>query len=196
MDLLKEIKKIRDRGIFIKVNVGRKPFDPSTQKRTTAFEDIIKKKRRNKRKKLVLLVVALMLVGSVAMAQSPITIPSELSAKQGMVMTFKGQLQNTTTVEMIKTREIVGAPKLVNALWTGLSIDGGFAYDADSADNAVIVLSRHINNWADYLPLIVPDAIKAFDISANIGVEARDFTTNVNWTGVGGFSYLKASIKF
>lgn len=154
------------------------------------------KKKGGKKMKMAILVVALMLMASVVMAQSPITIPSELSAKQGMVMTFKGQLQNTTTVEMLKTKEIVGAPKLVNALWTGLSIDGGFAYDADSADNAVIVISRHINNWADYLPVTVPDAIKAFDISANLGVEARDFTTKVNWTGVSGFSYLRAQIKF
>ncbi len=146
--------------------------------------------------KMAILAVVLMLVTSVVMAQPPITIPSELSAKQGMVMTFKGQLQNTTTVEMLKTREIEGAPKLVNALWTGLSIDGGFAYDASSADNAVIVVSRHINNWADYLPVTVPDAIKAFDISANLGVEARDFTTKVSWAGCGGFSYLKANIKF
>jgi len=156
----------------------------------------IYKKKGGGKMKFVALILGLMLVSSVVMAQSPITIPSELSAKQGMVMTFKGQLQNTTTVEMIKTREIAGAPKWVNALWTGNSIDGGFAYDADSADNAVIVVSRHINNWADYLPVTVPDAIKAFDISANLGVEARDFTTKVNWTGVSGFSYLKASIRF
>ena len=154
------------------------------------------KKKGGGKMRLAILVVALMLVGSIVMAQSPITIPSELSAKQGMVMTYKGQLQNTTTFEMLKTREITNAPRWVNALWVGNSIDGGFAYDADSADNAVIVVSRHINDWASYLPVTVPDAVKALDISANIGIEARDFTTKVNWTGVGGFSYLKASIIF
>lgn len=40
MDLL---KKIKDTGIKFTYYVGGKAFDPSKQKRTTAFEDIIKK---------------------------------------------------------------------------------------------------------------------------------------------------------
>lgn len=146
--------------------------------------------------KTVLVVLGIMLMTSTVMAQSPITLPTELSAKQGMVENFEGNLQNTTTFEALKTRPIEKAPAIVNLIWDGNSVDLGFAYDANSADNAVLLISRHINNWADYLPIVVPEAVKILDISANLGVEVQHFSTSPKWTGCGGFSYLKANIKF
>jgi len=39
------LKWAKDKGIFIKVRVGKKMFDPSTQKRTTAREDVMRKRK-------------------------------------------------------------------------------------------------------------------------------------------------------
>lgn len=44
MDLLKFVK---DRGIFIKMRIGKKPFDGVPIKRTTAREDIQKRKEKD-----------------------------------------------------------------------------------------------------------------------------------------------------
>lgn len=47
MDILKFVK---DKGIFVKFRIGPKPFDPSSVKRTTAYEDIKRKEKKDEDK--------------------------------------------------------------------------------------------------------------------------------------------------
>ncbi|MFA5316211.1 MAG: hypothetical protein WC369_02165 [Dehalococcoidales bacterium] len=42
MDLL---KWARDKGVFVKVRIGEKAFNPFAQKRTSAQDDILKKRK-------------------------------------------------------------------------------------------------------------------------------------------------------
>jgi hypothetical protein len=149
--------------------------------------------------KLVLISTLLVfgLVMPLVMAENPITLPSELSAKQGMLLTYSDQhLQHSTTFEAAYTKPGENWPKWVNAAWSGWTTDLGFAYDASSADNAVIGLSRTVGTLADYLPIEFP-ILKKFKASITpVVLEIRHFTTDPELDGAFGFSYFDVTLKY
>ena len=132
-----------------------------------------------------------------AEGEGPITLPSEFTAKQGMLMLWSDQhLQHSTTFEAAYTEACPSWPKWANALWSGWTIDVGFAYDASSADNAVLGISRTVGTLKDYLPIKFP-ILEKFKISITpLTLEARHFTTDLDWDGATGGSYANVSVKF
>ena len=150
--------------------------------------------------KMALVLLTTILLGissSVVVAQdtSLISIPSSFTARQGMGMMMSDQaIMNTTTFEVLETRPVASWPRWANALYDGITIDAGFAYDASSADNAILVFSRHINAWEQYLPIKLPDFMNKIDLSINAGPVIRHFSTSPKADAISGMAYVKASI--
>lgn len=151
--------------------------------------------------KSAILIIALMLVGSFAMAQgenSLLQIPTDFNAHQGMGVEWStGALKNTTTFEVAMTVPNPKWSKAVNALWDGWTIDAGFAYDAGSADNAIIGISRTFGTLGQYLPIKFPLADKIQISITPLAMEFQHFTSgHLDYSGFSGGSYASALLKF
>ena len=146
---------------------------------------------------MVLIAVMCLVIPITGAQDSPLAIPEEFTAKQGMLMLWSNQnLQHSTTFEAIKTRECPSWPKWANALWNGNTIDVGFAYDAANADNAVIAVSRTVGTLGNYLPIDFP-ILEKFHVSITpLAIEMRHFTTDLSFDGASGFSYFEVKAKF
>lgn len=147
---------------------------------------------------MVLLVIACLVMPLAKAQDNPLAIPDEFTAKQGMLIAWSDQhIQNATMFEAAKTKECESWPKWANALWNGWTIDVGFAYDASSADNAVIGISRTVGTLANYLPIDF-SILKKFTVSITpLAIEARHFTGDtIEFDGATGGSYAQASLKF
>lgn len=146
--------------------------------------------------KKLIVATGLLMVCGLAVAE-PLAIPDEFTAKQGMLMLWSdGHLQNSTTFEAAYTEAYPSWPKIVNAIWSGWTIDVGFAYDAGSADNAVLAISRTVGTLQDYLPIKFP-ILSKFKVSITpLAVEAKHFTSDIDWDGASGGSYAQVGVRF
>jgi hypothetical protein len=149
--------------------------------------------------KKLILIAALLLWGGVALADdNPIGIPS-LSVKQGAIIEWgaKGTgLKNLSTVTILETRANPNWKPLVNALWSGNTIDVGFAYDATSFNTGAILLGREFGTLGDYLPINYPLA-KVLKITLYpIGIYAEDIWNSHQVKVCSGVSVLKLSVTF
>ena len=148
--------------------------------------------------KRVLIAVFLLLWGGVAFADNPIGIPN-LSIKQGAIIEWGGKgtgLKNLSTVSILETRANPNWKPWVNALWSGNTIDVGFAYDATSFNTGAVLLGREFGTLGDYLPINYPLANVLKITLYPIGVYAEDIWNSHQAKVCSGVSVLKLSVTF
>jgi len=135
------------------------------------------------------------IVGSIGDAVSDVF--NNLTVKQGGVYVWNdGKLKNTTTYEVLVTTKIDSIGKW-NALWEGISLDVGPAYDAlNSVDGGVIMIGKNINKFGDYLPINFPFKDQITLTVQPIGLYFTDSGDKWNFKTASGIAYVQMTIKF
>ena len=124
-----------------------------------------------------------------------------ITTKQGILyIPTDNAMKQFTAFEVIKTdvSQVPTWPKWVRALYSGWSLDAGFAYDSsDVLSDGALCLGRKMGTLADYLPVKFPLA-SYIDITLYpAGVYIEKVFTNPQKPKIGfGGAYIKCEIKF
>jgi len=145
-----------------------------------------------------LLVVCIMvsLFTLIGVAQAEIF---DLDLKQGAVICWEDDnIDNLSTFEMAKTKEVKDWPNWANALVSGWSLDGGLAYDATGIDTGAILIGREFGAIGKYLPIDFPLKDKFKLTVYPIGIMARGLSDleDVDLELCSGGAIFDVGIKF
>ena len=145
----------------------------------------------------ILFIVAIVMC-SLCMAEEAVDpIGIDLSIKQGFLMNWNDpdhKFNNLSTFEIAKTRK-VESWGMWNALWTGWSLDAGFAYDANEISTVALLVGREFGTLGDYLPIDFPLNDLITITIYPIGVYAEDVFNSPEFGVCSGGSYIKFSLK-
>ena len=118
-----------------------------------------------------------------------------ISMKQGLVLSWKeARVKNLTTFEVAKTKPVESWGKW-NALWSGWTLDAGFAYDAATIDTGALLIGREFGTLGKYFPIDFPLKDKITITIYPVGLYVDNLWDKPTWHGCSGGAIIKFTIS-